>query len=190
MTHNLLCYIFIVIMSSVVFSMNVPSSSTKKTYPATKVFIAGAGTSVGYFVFKKLLARKSQFYPIGLVRDKKGMEALKNLPGVDIEQQIKMGDILHKESIESAMAGCKKVVICTSSKPQKKLVRRVNDFFKGIFRRNIEPPKGSEMYYENGQEPYNVDYIGQKNVIDVALQEKVEHVVLLGNIKNIKPSVS
>lgn len=46
-----------------------------KVIPATKVAIAGAGSSVGLAVFKKLYHGKD-FQPIGLVRDRSGFDGI------------------------------------------------------------------------------------------------------------------
>lgn len=72
--------------------------------------------------------------------------------------------------------------MCTSASPKKYLIKRIKDFFvKRVLGREIAS-KGSDMYYPKGQDPYNVDYIGQKNVVDAAVDAKVEHMVMLGNM--------
>jgi hypothetical protein len=76
--------------------------STVTTVNPTKVVITGAGSAVGYLVFKKLLARKN-FYPIGLVKDSHGAAMLSKL-GVGIEQ-IKICDVRHKEELKGLFNG-------------------------------------------------------------------------------------
>ena len=84
--------IFIVLWSPLTycFSANSPRSPTK-------VVVTGAGSSVGYLCFKKLLARKKTFSPVGLVRDKRGYDQLLKLGATP--EQIRIGDITNKESL-------------------------------------------------------------------------------------------
>jgi len=50
-----------------------------------------------------------------------------------------------------------------------------------LFRREAVT-RVSSMYYPKGQEPYSVDYIGQKNVIDMAVDAQISHVIMLGSM--------
>jgi nucleoside-diphosphate-sugar epimerase len=43
-------------------------------------------------------------------------------------------------------------------------------------------PGTEAFYYEKGQRPYEVDYLGQKNIVDECRRAGVEHVVLLGHM--------
>ena len=153
-----------------------------KAFPAkaqpNKVVVAGASSTVGYLTFMKL-QKKKQFYPIGLVRDRKGYEELRRL-GVGPEQ-IRVCDITEKNSLSGVFDGAKQVVICTSAVPRKKLSFKVANFFRGLVGQQ-KIPSTDAFYYEKGQRPYEVDYLGQKNMVDECLRAKVEHVVLLGNM--------
>jgi len=160
-------------------SMTSSASPVPTIAKPTKVVVAGASSSVGYFTFKKLLMRKNQFYPIGLVRDSRGYNALKKL-GAD-DNQIKICDITIKESLIGIFDGVNKVVICTSAEPLFKLRYKVLNFLRGLIRKS-RLPKTSEFYYAKAQRPYEVDYLGQKNIIDECMKARVEHVVLLGNM--------
>jgi len=162
--------------------MTSSSASSKVTgtiSKPTRVVVAGASSSVGYFTFKKLLNRKNQFYPIGLVRDSRGYNALKKL-GAD-DNQIKICDITIKESLIGIFDGASNVVICTSAEPLLKLRYKVLNFLRGWIRKS-RLPKTTEFYYAKAQRPYEVDYLGQKNIIDECMKARVEHVVLLGNM--------
>lgn len=57
----------------------------------------------------------------------------------------------------------------------------MKDFIRRVFRREAVT-KATSMYYPEGQDPYLVDYIGQKNVIDLAVEAQVSHVVMLGSM--------
>jgi FlaA1/EpsC-like NDP-sugar epimerase len=144
----------------------------------TKVVIAGAGSSVGLIVFRKLL-KKKQFYPVGLVRDKQGYDHLKNL-GVQ-DDQIKVCDITDRESLIGAFDGAEKAVICTTATPQWKLSYKVKSVFRWALRKQ-RPPRIDELYYETNKRPYEVDYLGQKNIIDECVKAQVEHIILLGSM--------
>jgi hypothetical protein len=69
--------------------------------------------------------------------------------------------------------------ICTSSSPVEKLNFRI--------RKNVQSLLGakptalpSDLTYLSKQSPYEVDYLGQKSIIDECLKSRVEHIVLLG----------
>ena len=140
-------------------------------------------------VFQKLLKRK-EFKPIGICRDKAGWKSLLELgAGKD---QVKIADIRDKSSINSIFnehkdekSKIEKVIMCESARPRKKFGRKLKDFFKKLLRREVIIRKPSDMYYKDGESPYQIDYIGAKNVIDVAVEStgsKVDHIVLLGNM--------
>jgi uncharacterized protein YbjT (DUF2867 family) len=65
------------------------------------------------------------------------------------------------------MTGCRALVILTSAIPKLKGTPKPG-----------EPP---EFEFESGGMPEEVDYYGQKNQIDAALQAGVEHIVLVGS---------
>lgn len=135
-------------------------------------------------VFKKLLKKKS-FEPIGIVRDKSGYNTLLRL-GASPEQ-IKICDIRFKESLEGVFEGATKAILCTSARPKKTMRYAVTDFFRKLVGKS-NPPDGSDLYYPDKQSPYDVDFIGQKNVIDCCLAAQVEHIVMLGNMGGYRNS--
>jgi hypothetical protein len=150
----------------------------------TRVVVTGASTSVGYLVFKKLLKSKN-FQPVGLVRDKHGFNELKKL-GVD-DDQIRIGDITNKNTLRGVFDKATKVVMCTSARPKKKFWFRIINFLLKLIKRD-RPPQATDLYYPKNQCPFNVDFIGQKNVIDLCLDAKVEHIVMLGNMGGYRGS--
>ena len=154
------------------------------TRSPVKVVITGASTSVGFLVFKKLLKSKN-FFPIGLVRDKHGHKELKKL-GVS-DDQIKIGDITNRETLDGVFDGVSKVVMCTSARPKKKFWFRIINLLLRLIGRD-QPPQATDLYYPKNQCPYNVDFLGQKNVIDSCLNAKVEHIVMLGNMGGYRGS--
>ena len=149
-----------------------------------KVVVTGAGTSVGYLVFKKLIKSKT-FMPVGLVRDKRSSQELKKL-GVP-EDQIRIGDITDRTTLKGLFDGANKVVLCTSARPLKKWWFYILSFFLKLIGKE-RPAKGTELYYKKNEDPYAVDFIGQKNVIDACLDAKVDHIVMLGNMGGYRGS--
>ena len=156
----------------------------KKNVAPRKVVVTGAGSSVGYDVFKKLLKRKT-FSPIGVVRDKKGYNELVRLGAKP--EQVKIADITNREQLRGVFQGASKVVLCTSAQPHKRFRYRAKNFIRSLVGKS-RSPRPNDLKYERNQEPYVVDYQGQKNVIDFAVREKVEHIVLVGNMGGYRGS--
>jgi nucleoside-diphosphate-sugar epimerase len=149
-----------------------------------KVVVTGAGSSVGYEVFKKLLKRKT-FSPVAVVRDKSAYNDLIRIGATP--DQVKIADITKRDSLRGVFNGASKVVLCTSAQPQVRLRYRVKNFFRSIIGK-ARSPRPKDLKYERGQEPYNVDFLGQKNVIDLAVRERVEHIVMVGNMGGYRGS--
>jgi len=155
-----------------------------RAIPQTKVAIAGAGSSVGLAVFKKLLQGKD-FQPIGLLRDRRGFDELKRL-GVN-DDQIRLCDLTIKSSLGGVLDGCSKLVICTTSQPKWKLSYKVKSVLRWFVGRG-RPPRIEELYYAPNRRPFEVDFLGQKNLIDESVQAQLEHVVLLSSMGGYRGS--
>ena len=154
----LLVYTYIVLICQVQ-SLHLIMSQQK---PQTKVVITGAGNSVGMIVFKKLLKRKS-YYPIGLVNDKKAYNSLINL-GADPEQ-VKICDICDKQSLVGLFDGATKAVLCASSKPMRSLKYKLKSFLRKVTFRQQKNPTGTDLYYPDKLSPYQIDYLGNRNIL-------------------------
>ena len=153
------------------------------------VFVTGAGSSVGFEVFRKLL-KKERFNPYGLVRTAHDARKLIEL-GAE-PAQIFIGDITNRQDLVGIFRGIDKVVLCTSSRPRKTLGYRVKNFFRSLVNLG-RTPKVTELYYRKGEEPFAVDFVGQKNVIDEACSEKnstagLPHFVMLSNMGGYRNS--
>lgn len=161
--------------------------SCLRSFPSSgiKVVVTGAGSSVGFLVFKKLLLRKN-FYPIGLVRDKKGFQELIKI-GASPEQ-IRIGDVRKRETLRGAFDGATKCVMCTTAKPLKRLSFRAKNIFRKLTFREEKQPEPADLYYPDDETPYLVDYLGQKHVIDEMMRVGVEHIVMLGNMGGYRGS--
>lgn len=75
----------------------------------------------------------------------------------------------------------KKAVICNSAVPKWRLSYKIKSIFRWIFRKE-RPPRSEELYYAKGKRPYEIDFLGQKNIIDECFKAQVEQVVLLGSM--------
>jgi len=48
----------------------------------------------------------------------------------------------------------------------------------------------NDLYYKNNQSPHDVDYIGQRHIIDQCVASSVNHVVMLGNMGGYRSKLS
>jgi hypothetical protein len=81
-----------------------------------------------------------------------------------------------------------KVVLCTSAQPKKKLSFKIKKSLYSLFGKELKA-ETKDLYYRKNESPYEVDFMGQKNVIDLCLESsKVDHIVLLGNMGGYRGS--
>lgn len=134
-----------------------------------KVLVTGATGRTGSLVVNKLHQLSDQFEVVGLARNE---EKIKELFGSD--DGFFIGDINDKSTLESALEGCDSLVILTSAVPKMKA-----------------PPKEGErpeFDFEEGGTPEEVDWIGQKNQIDIAKELNINHIVLVGSMGGTNPN--
>lgn len=136
----------------------------------TTVLVTGAGGRTGQIAYKKLKERTNQYIARGFVRT----EESKNEIGG--EDDVYIGDIRNAESIVPVVQGIDALIILTSAVPKMKP--------------GFDPTAGKrpEFYFEDGQFPEQVDWIGQKNQIDAAKDAGVKHIVLVGSMGGTDPS--
>ncbi|CAM8897574.1 unnamed protein product [Rhodiola kirilowii] len=128
------------------------------------VLVTGAGGRTGQIVYRKLKERPDQFVGRGLVRTEESKEK------VGGSEDVFVGDIRNIEQLVPAVQGIDALIILTSAVPKMKP--------------GFDPSKGErpEFYFEEGQFPEQVDWIGQKNQIDAAKEAGVKHIVLVGSM--------
>ncbi|KAI3916652.1 hypothetical protein MKW98_026394 [Papaver atlanticum] len=150
------------------------------------VLVTGASGLTGEIAFKKLKERSDKFAVRGFVRSEASKQ---KLGGGD---EIYLGDIMDKESLEHAMQGIDALVILTSAVP--KIVpgsypgadgKRAEDVFDESFDYSGPMP---EFFYAEGQYPEQIDWIGQKNQIETAKACGVKHIVLVGSMGGTDPN--
>ncbi|KAJ3701756.1 hypothetical protein LUZ61_005461 [Rhynchospora tenuis] len=139
--------------------------------PRLTVLVTGASGRTGQIAYKKLKERHEQFVPRGLVRSEESKQKI----GSDADN-IYIADIRDANGIAPAFQGADALIILTSAVPKMKP--------------GFDPTKGGrpEFYYEDGQFPEQVDWIGQKNQIDAAKAAGVKHVVLVGSMGGTNPN--
>ncbi|KAK4396225.1 putative protein, chloroplastic [Sesamum angolense] len=134
------------------------------------VLVTGAGGRTGQIVYKKLKERSDQYTARGLVRTQESKEKIGG------DNDVYIGDIRNIENITPAIQGIDALIILTSAVPKMKP--------------GFDPTKGGrpEFYFEDGAFPEQVDWIGQKNQIDVAKAAGVKQIVLVGSMGGTNPN--
>ena len=134
-----------------------------------KVLVSGATGRTGSLVFQKLRQCADEFQTIGLARSE---AKFKELFGTT--DGFFAGNITDKLTLKPAFEGCQALVIVTSAVPKMKA-----------------PPKEGErpkFEFEPGGMPEEVDWIGQKNQIDLAKEVGIQHIVLIGSMGGTNPN--
>lgn len=128
-----------------------------------KILVTGATGRTGALVLKKLRQQPDKYNPIGFARSPDKAREL-----FDSTEGFYFGDIRDRASLETALVGCQALVILTSAIPKMKAPP--------------QPGERPQFMYESGSMPEIIDYQGQKNQIDAALEAGVEHIVLVGSM--------
>jgi len=138
-----------------------------------RVAVTGAGGQTGQLAFRKMLARPSDYHPIGIVRTEASRKALLE-SGVP-EQHVRVADVTDEAQMLSAMEGCEALIIATSAKPAP----------TGV----MDEATGRPLFaFPNGS-PEQVDWLGQKSQIDAARACGAgTHVVICSSMGGTDPS--
>ncbi|GMN59532.1 hypothetical protein TIFTF001_028626 [Ficus carica] len=134
------------------------------------VLVTGAGGRTGQLVYKKLKERSGQYVARGLVRTDESKE---KLGGAD---DLYVGDIRDADAIAPVIQGIDALIILTSAVPKMKP--------------GFDPTQGGrpEFNFDEGAFPEQVDWIGQKNQIDIAKAAGVKQIVLVGSMGGTDPN--
>ena len=157
------------LVNSLLLVLLVATASALATSNAKKVLVTGAGGKTGRLVMQKLLQRPA-FNPIGLVRTETSKDGLvaEGVPA----SQIAIANICDAGSMEQCCEGVNAVIICTSGTPAPT---------------GEMSPEGRPVFgFPNGF-PEQVDWIGQKNQIDVAKKAGASHVVICSSMGGTDP---
>lgn len=161
-----------------------------KAAPA-RVLVTGAGGQTGSIVVRKLLelgvGEGRPFSAVrALVRSQESGErlvkSLGDLKGVEIF----LGDVSDTDSLETAFKGVDAVVVCTSAMPRISKLSLAKVITLKLFSFNTYS-SGPTFWYEEGQSPMDIDWLGQKAQFDTAEAAGVKHVVLVSSMAGTKP---
>lgn len=128
-----------------------------------KVLITGATGRTGSLVVKKLQSSNQHWQVIPFAKSKHKAEEI-----FTSTQEFIFGNILSSEDLEKAIQGCNALIILTSATPKM-----------------ISPPQEGKppvFDFEDNGKPEQVDWLGQKNQIDVAKSAGIEHIILVGSM--------
>ena len=160
------------------------------------IVVSGAGSGVGKIVMRKLLKQEAKLHkykPIGLVENQAEANELVAELGAS-RDSVAVVDLTDKAAVrmvfetqEDSGMRISKVVMCTSAKPRRKLQARVRDALASlnVFKRNRSSSKAmkpDDLYYKEGRDPYHIDFLAQKHLIDAAKKAEVKHIVMLGSM--------
>ncbi|XP_073017309.1 uncharacterized protein At5g02240-like [Primulina eburnea] len=134
------------------------------------VLVTGAAGRTGRIVYQKLKDKSDEYVTRGLVRTE---ERKKQIGGAD---DIYIADIRNAEILIPVFQGVDILIILTSAVPKMKP--------------GFDPPKGGmpEFYFDDGEFPEQVDWIGQKNQIDTAITAGVKYIILVGSMGGTNPN--
>mmetsp|Transcript_93521 Transcript_93521/g.166377 ORF Transcript_93521/g.166377 Transcript_93521/m.166377 type:complete len:301 (+) Transcript_93521:77-979(+) len=153
-----------------------------------RVLVTGAGGQTGSIVVRKLLERgREAFVPRAVVRSDASEAKLKeSLGDAAAKLEIVQADITKTESLAAAFKGMDALVIVTSGMPRLDKSSLVGVIFTKIFTLGMVSRKPS-FFFDEGQGPEQVDWIGQRDQIDAAKAAGLKHVVLVSSMAGTKP---
>jgi uncharacterized protein YbjT (DUF2867 family) len=140
-----------------------------------RVAVTGAGGQTGQIAFRRMLARRDEFDPIGIVRNAQRRDELveKGVPA----DNVRIADVTDPAAILEALEGCEALLIGSSAKVA------TLEFDTGV----IDPATGRpKLGFPKGQ-PYEVDWLGQKHQIDAAQKCGCTHVVICSSMGGTDP---
>ncbi|GFE68791.1 SDR family oxidoreductase [Chroococcus sp. FPU101] len=143
-----------------------------------KVLVTGATGKTGFLVLQKLRQLKDEFEVIGFARSREKVEEL-----FGTTKGFIIGDILNPIALKTALEGCQALVILTSAIP--KMVAPPTSGSRPIFddiNAASAVRRRMTVDFAEREMPEMIDWIGQKNQIDAAKEQGIEHIVLVGSM--------
>ncbi|ACK65954.1 nucleoside-diphosphate-sugar epimerase, putative [Rippkaea orientalis PCC 8801] len=134
-----------------------------------KVVVTGATGRTGSLVFRKLRQCPDKFEVVGVARSEAKFQEL-----FGSTQGCFVGSISDRLTLKPAFEGCQALVILTSAVPKMKSPP--------------QPGERPEFVFEPGGIPEEVDWIGQKNQIDLAKEVGINQIVLVGSMGGTNPN--
>jgi len=153
------------------------------------VLVTGAGGLTGSIVVRRLLERGSEAFTVrALVRSKGSEEKLRTNLGEELAKRLEVvyGDITKPESLQAVFAGVEGVVVSTSGMPRLNKASLVGVILTKLLTLGFVSRKPS-FFFDEGQSPEQVDWIAQREQIDLAKAAGVKHMVLVSSMGGTKP---
>ncbi|GJD08569.1 Uncharacterized protein chloroplastic [Galdieria sulphuraria] len=135
------------------------------TNSPANLLVTGASGRTGSLALKKAATLPQLFSPRGLARSKEKTSKL-----FDNNYTFFFGSILDEKILREALDNCKKLLILTSAVP----IMRLNP--------DGTPKQPPEFFFKQGEEPEQIDWLGQKKQIDIAKDCEVDHIVLISSM--------
>ncbi|KAK9802549.1 hypothetical protein WJX73_000176 [Symbiochloris irregularis] len=152
----------------------VMASATGAAGSPLKVLVTGAGGKTGKLVLKMLLAQPDRYKATALVHSQQSAEQVQQDSGLQQNEGLFVADIAaDAQGIAKALQGADALIIATSATPK----------MEPDYKPGEGPPR---MFFP--QMPEQVDWIGQKNQIDAAVQAGVKKIVLVSSMGGTDPS--
>lgn len=158
-----------------------------------RVLVTGAAGQTGSLVVRRLLelgvGPSGRIAAVrGLVRnEERGEELRRSLEGISLAGlEIVVGDVTDSSTLQSAFKGMDAVVVLTSAQPRisKMSLARVIALKLATFNMISARPS---FWFDEGQGPEEVDWLGQRAQFDAAQEAGVRHVVLVSSMCGTKP---
>jgi len=173
-------------------NIEAPFSASTTPKPAPKkVLVTGAGGRTGMIVVRKLLelgvGEGKQFESVrAMVRSPESAEklatSLKDLQGIDIVT----GDVTDTGTLEDAFKGMNAVVVCTSAQPRISKLSLAKTIALKVVTLNQMTSK-PQFWFDEGQGPEQVDWLGQRAQFEAAEAAGVRHIVVVSSMCGTKP---
>ncbi|KAF6265324.1 isomerase [Scenedesmus sp. NREL 46B-D3] len=159
-----------------------------------KVVVSGAGGRTGQLVVKKLLEQKDNFSVVATVRAK-GSAGKLTSAGLPVSSLVEFdlaaaagtaGSASNAAAagLAAALQGADALVIATSGVPQIKYLSLIPVMLAKITGKEGVRP---EFSWKQGQNPQQIDWLGQKVQIDAAKAAGVKQVVLISSMGGTDP---
>eukprot|EP00931_Biecheleriopsis_adriatica_P056116 TRINITY_DN33258_c0_g1_i1.p1 TRINITY_DN33258_c0_g1~~TRINITY_DN33258_c0_g1_i1.p1 ORF type:complete len:372 (-),score=81.72 TRINITY_DN33258_c0_g1_i1:69-1139(-) len=160
-----------------------------------RVVVTGAGGRTGRIVLRKLLEMgfdpKCDIIPRAMVRSAESEKSLRDFLGPAAGGmysclEVVHGDVTKPETLGPVFKEAKVAVIVTSAMPKLDRSSLITVIGVKVLSLGFASTKPS-FWFEEGESPEEVDWIGQKNQIDAARAAGVEHIILVSSMAGTQP---
>ncbi|CAE7634650.1 SARED1 [Symbiodinium pilosum] len=150
-----------------------------------RVVVTGAGGQTGSLVVQQLLERGVD--TTAVVRTEGSKQKLAEQLGAQAAKlKIVLADVTDSKTLGTAFAGMDAAVVVTSAMPRLLKSSLLGVILAKVFTLGYVSRKPS-FYFDEGQSPEIVDWMGQRDQIDAAKTAGLKHVVLVSSMAGTKP---